>query len=58
MNEKNNPLIPIDKIKDFPNHPFRVERDDKMEEMVNSIKNEDVVHPVIVRQKCLEKCET
>ena len=44
-------LIPIDKIKDFPNHPFRVERDDKMEEMVNSIKNEGVVHPVIVRQK-------
>lgn len=44
-------LIPIDKIKDFPNHPFRVERDGKMEEMVNSIKNEDVVHPVIVRQK-------
>jgi len=44
-------LIPIEKIKDFPNHPFRVERDDKMEEMVNSIKNEDVVHPVIVRQK-------
>lgn len=44
-------LIPLDKIKDFPNHPFRVERDEKMEEMVNSIKNEDVVHPVIVRQK-------
>lgn len=44
-------LIPIDKIKDFPDHPFRVERDEKMEEMVNSIKNEDVVHPVIVRQK-------
>ena len=44
-------LIPIDKIKDFPNHPFRVERDDKMEEMVNSIKSEDVVHPVIVRHK-------
>ena len=44
-------LIPIDKIKDFPNHPFRVERVEKMEEMVNSIKNEDVVHPVIVRQK-------
>ena len=44
-------LIPIDKIKDFPNHPFRVERDEKMEEMVNSIKIEDVVHPVIVRQK-------
>ena len=44
-------LIPIDKIKDFPNHPFRVERDDKMEEMVISIKNEEVVHPVIVRQK-------
>lgn len=44
-------LIPIDRIKDFPNHPFKVERDEKMEEMVNSIKNEDVVHPVIVRQK-------
>ena len=44
-------VIPIDKISDFPNHPFKVERDEKMEEMVKSIKNEDVVHPVIVRQK-------
>ncbi|MBO5005328.1 MAG: ParB/RepB/Spo0J family partition protein [Clostridia bacterium] len=44
-------LIPIDKISDFPNHPFKVERDEKMEEMINSIKNEDIVHPVIVRPK-------
>lgn len=30
--------IDINKIKDFPNHPFKVVNDEKMEELSNSIK--------------------
>ena len=43
--------IDISKISDFPNHPFKVKDDDKMEEMVKSIKQYGVVLPVIVRPK-------
>ena len=43
--------IDISKISDFPNHPFKVNDDDKMEEMVKSIKQEGVILPVIVRPK-------
>ena len=41
--------INISKISDFPNHPFKVKDDDKMEEMVKSIKQYGVILPVIVR---------
>lgn len=41
----------ISKISDFPNHPFKVKDDDKMEEMVKSIKQYGVILPVIVRPK-------
>ena len=43
--------IDIDKITDFPNHPFQVKCDDKMENMVKSIKEYGVIMPVIVRPK-------
>ena len=43
--------IDISKISDFPNHPFKVKDDDKMEEMVKSIKQYGVILPVIVRPK-------
>ena len=43
--------INISKISDFPNHPFKVKDDDKMEEMVKSIKQYGVILPVIVRPK-------
>ena len=43
--------IDINKISDFPNHPFKVKDDDKMEEMVKSIKQYGVILPVIVRPK-------
>ncbi len=43
--------IDISKISDFPNHPFKVNDDDKMEEMVKSIKQYGVILPVIVRAK-------
>lgn len=43
--------INISKISDFPNHPFKVKDDDKMKEMVKSIKEYGVILPVIVRPK-------
>lgn len=44
-------MIPIDKITDFPNHPYRVVEDDEMFNMAESIKKWGVIHPVIVRPK-------
>ena len=43
--------IEISKIKDFPNHPFKVNNDDKMQDMVKSVKEYGVILPVIVRPK-------
>lgn len=43
--------IDISKISDFPDHPFKVLNDDKMEEMVKSVKEYGVILPVIVRPK-------
>ena len=43
--------IEISKIKDFPNHPFKVNNDDKMQEMVKRVKEYGVILPVIVRPK-------
>ena len=43
--------IPIDKIDDFPNHPFKVRLDDNMVEMAESIKQHGVLVPAVVRPK-------
>ena len=43
--------IKIKDISDFPDHPFKVVDDEKMEDMVNSIKERGVMFPVIVRPK-------
>lgn len=43
--------IDISKITDFPNHPFKVKNDDKMQDMVESVKKYGVILPVIVRRK-------
>ena len=42
-------IIPISAIDDFPNHPFQVRDDEEMERLVNSIINNGVLNPVIVR---------
>ena len=42
--------INISSIKDFPNHPFKVINDEKMQEMVKSVKEYGIL-PVIVRPK-------
>ena len=44
-------MIPLDKISNFPNHPFKVENNAELQEMVESISNGGVKQPVIVRQK-------
>lgn len=43
--------INISSIKYFPNHPFKVINDEKMQEMVKSVKEYGVILPVIVRPK-------
>ena len=43
--------IEISKISDFPDHPFKVNDDEKMQEMVKSVKEYGVILPVIVRPK-------
>ncbi len=41
--------IPIDKLKSFKNHPFKVIDDDKMAELEESIRENGIMAPVIVR---------
>ena len=41
--------IPLDKLKPFPNHPFKVREDDSMRETVESIRTYGVLVPAIAR---------
>ena len=41
--------IEIARIRSFPNHPFKVVDDDKMETLVDSIRENGILNPVIVR---------
>lgn len=43
--------IPIEKLFDFPNHPFQVNNDDEMKRMVETIKERGVSTPLIVRPR-------
>lgn len=43
--------VPIKDIDDFPNHPFKVRNDQKMIETVESVKENGVLVPAIVRIK-------
>ena len=43
--------IPRELIDPFPNHPFKVRMDDKMQELSESIKNYGVLVPCIIREK-------
>lgn len=43
--------IPLTEISDFPNHPFKVKADEKMLEMVESVKEHGVLLPALVRPK-------
>ena len=43
--------IPIDKITDFKGHPFHVTMDEDMAKLVDSIKENDMLMPALVRPK-------
>ena len=43
--------IPIKLIKDFPNHPFKVKDDEKMNDLVESVKENGVLYPLLVRPR-------
>lgn len=43
--------LPLDKLIPFPNHPFKVLDDEKMQETVDSIKEYGVLVPILVRPK-------
>ena len=50
---KNDTLIniPLKLIKDFPNHPFKVRDDEKMQDLIESVKERGVLYPLLVRPK-------
>lgn len=41
--------IPIDKLKPFKNHPFKVIHNTEMDELIDSIKANGVIEPIVVR---------
>ena len=43
--------IPINKIKDFEGHPFHVAMDEDMAKLIDSIKENDMLMPALVRPK-------
>lgn len=43
--------IPVDKIKPFHDHPFRLYQGERLDDMVESIREHGVLNPVIVRKK-------
>ena len=51
MNRKKDGIvdIPIEKLHSFINHPFKVLDDEKMDELVESIKENGILSPVVVR---------
>lgn len=42
--------ISINELKEFKNHPYKVIEDEKLQELVESIKNNGVLSPIIVRK--------
>lgn len=43
-------MVPVDKIKAFHDHPFRLYEGERLDDMVESIKEHGVLNPVIVRR--------
>lgn len=43
--------IPLDRIDEFPDHPFQVRMDEDMQQLVESIKERGLITPIILRKK-------
>ena len=42
--------IPIEQITDFPDHPFKIQEDEQMEKLIQSIREYGVITPVVARK--------
>ena len=50
-------VIPLKYVDDFPGHPFQVLEDEDMEKLTESIRDNGVINPIIVRKKEDERYE-
>ena len=56
VNEESAMEIEISKIHPFKNHPFKVLDDEKMQDLVESVKINGVLTPVLLRMNENEEC--
>ena len=54
-NEENSMEIDISRIVAFPNHPYKVEHDSKMDDLINSIQVNGLLTPVLVTPEGADK---
>lgn len=50
-------VISLQYVDDFPDHPFQVKEDEDMEKLIESIRSNGVLNPIIVRRKEDERYE-
>ncbi len=50
-------LISIEQITDFPDHPFKIQEDEAMQKLIESIRGYGVITPVVVRKIGEERYE-
>ena len=50
-------IISLQYVDDFPDHPFQVREDEDMAKLIESIRNNGVLNPIIVRRKEDERYE-
>ena len=43
-------MLPISEISNFPNHPYKIEKNEEMENLIESVRDGGVKQPVIVRR--------
>lgn len=43
--------IPLQKIDDFPDHPFKVRMDEDMNQLVESVRDRGIINPILLRPK-------
>lgn len=49
--KKKSALIPIEKLHEFDGHPYKVQNNEEMQNLVESIKTQGVINPIIVKFK-------
>ena len=49
--------IPIEQIEDFPEHPFKIQNDEQMQKLIESIQDYGVITPVVARRIGEERYE-